>query len=126
MGIRQILASFKLKGTVIEAPVNCLRTLWSKGFTTSAANPKAVVFFAALFPQFINHNLPIVGQIVIPGGTYLFIDRMFLAFYGRSAHWLADRVSRTRRALIDRAAGTGLIRTAVILGMKTNKNLQAQ
>ena len=58
---------------MIEAPVVRLHTLWSERFTTSTANPKAVVFFAALFPQCINDNLPIVGQIVIPGGTYLFI-----------------------------------------------------
>ena len=30
------------------------KTLWMQGFLTSAANPKAVVFFAALFPQFIS------------------------------------------------------------------------
>ena len=126
MGIRQILASFKHKGAVNEAPVVRLRTLWTKGFVTSAANPKAVVFFAALFPQFINHNVPIISQIVILGVTYLFIDGMFLAFYGKSAHWLADRVSRSGQALLDRAAGAGLIGTAILLGMKTNKDLQSQ
>ena len=31
-----------------------LMSLWLQGFFTSAANPKAVVFFAALFPQFIS------------------------------------------------------------------------
>lgn len=114
------------KDTVNEISVVSLRTLWTKGFITSAANPKAVVFFAALFPQFIDHNLPIFSQIVILGGTYLFIDGMFMAFYGKSAHWLADRVSRTGQALLERTAGAGLIGTAVLLGMKTNKDLQSQ
>ena len=34
-----------------------LNGLWLQGFITSAANPKAVVFFAALFPQFISSEL---------------------------------------------------------------------
>ena len=69
MGIRQILTSFRQRGTVNKAPAVSLFALWTKGFITSAANPKAVVFFAALFPQFIDHNLPLVSQIVVLAWT---------------------------------------------------------
>ena len=37
----------------LESAVS-LKTLWMQGFITSAANPKAVVFFAALLSQFID------------------------------------------------------------------------
>ena len=121
MGFRQIIASFKYKGLVRKAPVVPLRTLWVKGFITSAANPKAVIFFAALFPQFIDHSLPVFSQIVILGGTYLIIDGIFLACYGSSAHWLAQRINQSGRAIIERVSGVGLIGTAILLGLKTNK-----
>ncbi len=100
MGVQQIRASFSKRGKVREAPLVRLRTLWAKGFITSAANPKAIVFFAALFPQFIDHSLPVVAQIVILGFTYLVIDGLFLATYGKSAHWLAKRISHSGRAWV--------------------------
>ena len=126
MGIRQILASFKHRSVVLNGLAISLRALWTKGFVTSAANPKAVVFFTALFPQFIDHNLPVFGQLVILGGTYLVIDGIFLACYAISAHWLAQRISQSGRALVDRIAGVGLIGTAILLGLKSNKALHSQ
>lgn len=123
MGIRQIGSSFKPRRVVDKARVSTLPNLWTKGFITSAANPKAVVFFAALFPQFIDHNAPVLGQILVLGITYLVIDGVFLAFYGKTAHWLAQRIGQSGQALIDRAAGVGLLGTAVLLGLKTNKQL---
>ena len=45
-----------------------------QGFVTSASNPKAVVFFAALFPQFIDPAGSLVGQLLVLGATFLVID----------------------------------------------------
>ena len=126
MGVRQVMVSFKHKHDVSKAQVTSLRSLWVLGFVTSAANPKAVVFFAALFPQFIDQNLPVFSQILILGGTYLIIDGIFLASYGRSAHWLAQRISHSGKALIDRIAGAGLVGTAILLGLKSSKALHNQ
>ncbi len=44
-------------------------TLYWQGFFTSAANPKAVVFFAALLPQFINPAQPTSRQFAVLGGS---------------------------------------------------------
>ena len=75
IGLRQIIASFN---RVIDSPevseVSLLR-LWLRGFITSAANPKAVVFFAALFPQFLDPGHALLPQIGILGLSYIFIPR---------------------------------------------------
>lgn len=55
--------------------------LYSEGFLMSAANPKAIVFFAALFPLFIEPNLAFAPQVVILGSTYLAIDGICLLVY---------------------------------------------
>ncbi|MEO1247274.1 MAG: LysE family translocator [Pseudomonadota bacterium] len=121
VGVRQILASFKRNGDTPGAPPASLRRLWFRGFVTSAANPKAVVFFAALFPQFLNPEHALAPQIAVLGATYIVIDGCFLAAYGKSASWLAQRLRSRYKAWVDRAAGTSLIAAAILLGLRTNQ-----
>lgn len=96
-----------------------LRTLYVQGFVTSAANPKAVVFFAALFPQFISTDAAFWPQFVILSGTYVTIDALFLTLYGSSANWVARRLSAPAKVALDRLAGGFLITAGVLLGLKT-------
>lgn len=53
LGLKLLLAR-KPPESALEPPKRSARALYWQGFLTSAANPKAVVFFAALFPQFID------------------------------------------------------------------------
>jgi homoserine/homoserine lactone efflux protein len=62
MGVQKLRATFLEAQTIDEAPAVSLQSLWLKGFITSAANPKAVVFFAALFPLFITENIALLPQ----------------------------------------------------------------
>ena len=81
-------------------------TFARRGFITSASNPKAVFFFAALFPQFIDAGLPIWPQLFILGATYLAIDGVILVLYGAIAERSVARFQggRVRRAH-DKAVG---------------------
>lgn len=121
IGTRQILQSFRQTGGSESAPVASLRSLWLRGFITSAANPKAVVFFAALFPQFLNTQSGLAAQIAILGLTYVTIDGVILTGYGKGGSWLAERLRGRHRAWIDRAAGAGIIGTAAILGLRASR-----
>lgn len=121
IGVRQILASFR--GRVVEeehAPATPGQ-LWLRGFITSAANPKAVVFFAALFPQFLDPSHALAPQIALLGVTYIAIDGAFLASYGKGAGWIAGKLRGRHKAWIERAAGAGLIAAAVLLGLRSNE-----
>lgn len=96
-----------------------LRALWMQGFITSAANPKAIVFFAALFPQFIQAQSPFWPQFLILSATYIVIDGLFLSTYGIGAGWIAHRFKGTARMWIERTGGGFMIGAAVLLGVKT-------
>lgn len=120
IGLKTIIASFKQQNTEQAYPVASLKSLWFRGFVTSAANPKAVVFFAALFPQFINSEAPIFIQILILGSTYIIVDGLFLASYGKGASWIARRISNHFKNWIERVSGAGLILTAILLGLRSN------
>ena len=77
-----------------------------------------MVFFAALFPQFLDPQRPLVPQIAILGATYIVIDGCFLASYGKGASWIAEKLRSHHKAWVDRASGAGLIAAAVLLGSR--------
>lgn len=79
IGVRNILSTGKSKPALRS--VNSGQ-LFRQGFFTSAANPYAVVFFAALFPQFIDPNAALGPQIAILGLTYIIIDGAILLLLG--------------------------------------------
>ena len=96
-----------------------LKALWIQGFLTSAANPKAVVFFAALFPQFISPNGSFSAQFLILSITYLVMDGLFLAAYGGGAAWIGRKFKGDAKKWIERIGGGFMIGAAVLLGLKT-------
>lgn len=121
MGAKQIIASFRQQDTRQQQPSASLTTLWLRGFITSAANPKAVVFFAALFPQFLDPNLALLPQIALLGGTYIVIDGCFLALYGKGASMISERLGSRFSIWVQRAAGLSLIAAAILLGLRSSE-----
>ncbi|MEM9208465.1 MAG: LysE family transporter, partial [Pseudomonadota bacterium] len=95
------------------------RELWLQGFLTSAANPKAVVFFAALFPQFIRSEGSFVTQFAVLSVTYLVIDGLFLLGYGAGAAFIATRLRGNAAGVADRIGALFLIGAGCLLGLKT-------
>lgn len=120
LGLRMILRAegdaADLKGADRQAR---LRTLWLQGFLTSAANPKAVVFFAALFPQFISADIAFWLQFLILSVTYLVLDGLFLSGYGLGAAWVVARFKGRARLWVERIGGGFMIVAAVLLGWKS-------
>ena len=84
--------------------------LFLNGFLLQMANPKVIVFFTALLPQFINPHAAIVPQVAVLAATSVVIEFFVQLFYavlaGRAAHLAAQpRFAR----ITDRVAGTLLI-----------------
>lgn len=119
MGVRMWRHAGNAKSTANAARSASLAMLWSQGFLTSAANPKAVVFFAALFPQFIDPNSSFIPQFLSLSITYLIVDGAFLSSYGVSASWLASKLKGNTTMMVHRIGSVFLIGAAVMLGLKT-------
>ena len=99
-----------------------IKSLWLQGFITSASNPKAVVFFAALFPQFIQLQSPFWPQFLTLSATYIIMDGLFLSGYGFGSSWIASRLKGAARFWIERVGGGFMIGAAILLGLKTGKD----
>lgn len=115
MGIRTFRARPAAPGEAQAAAAP--RKLYLQGFITSASNPKAVFFFAALFPQFITASAPIWPQLLILGSTYLLIDGIILMIYGATATRLFARLA-SRGTLLNRVSGSLMIGAAGLLALR--------
>ncbi len=81
-----------------------------RGFVLQAANPKALIFFTALLPQFVTTGEPVARQMLILGMTSTVAEFFVLAGYGYLAGRLSEwtRTSRFARRM-NWAAGGMLI-----------------
>ena len=80
------------------------------GFVLQAANPKALLFFTAILPQFINAHRNIVLQILVLGVTSIVVEFIILFCYGQLAgRALAAARNPRFEKITNRVAGSLLI-----------------
>jgi threonine/homoserine/homoserine lactone efflux protein len=70
LGVRTFLSRSVLK-LEDEAAQPSRRSFYLQGLLVGASNPKAVLFFAAFFPQFLNPAAPIVPQFIVLALTFM-------------------------------------------------------
>jgi len=92
--------------------------LFRQGFVTSMANPFAVAFFGALFPQFIDPSMPVLPQLFILGVTYLVVDGIILLLWGWLGVRAATALKRQSFDLVNKVCGALMIAAAALLASK--------
>jgi homoserine/homoserine lactone efflux protein len=108
------LASFFGKSSVLTLPDaggsgGGLRIL-RDGFLLQAANPKAILFFTAILPQFIDARHNVALQILLLGISSIFVEFVILFIYGQLAgRALAAARSPRFEKTTNRLAGSLLI-----------------
>ncbi len=110
LGIRTIAgAGLVLSSPRATAPGTAQRT-WLRAAALQLANPKALVFFAALLPQFIDATRPIAPQMLILAVASAVIEFLVLAGYGYLAASACRLAHQPRfRMLTNRVSGSLLI-----------------
>lgn len=113
------LCSFFGKSSVLSLPEerSGSRTgtrILRDGFFLQAANPKALLFFTAILPQFIDAHHNVVFQVLVLGISSIVVEFVILFIYGQ----LAGRALSTARSprfekLTNRVAGSLLIGAGV-------------
>lgn len=70
--------------------------LFRQGLLVNLTNPKAVIFIAALVPQFINASAPQLPQYLIIGATMVGVDVVIMTAYALLAGRFRDWFQNTR------------------------------
>ena len=80
--------------------------LFRKGFLVGISNPKDLLFFAALFPNFINTSEPHMLQFTVLALTWACFDFSIMFIYACTGRRLSGLFAHpTRMKLLNRATG---------------------
>ncbi len=123
MGIMKFISNPKIGQFNKKSSEKSFIKLYREGFFMSASNPKPIVFFAALFPLFIDQNLVFIPQVVILGITYLAIDGICLLTYVTFASKLRKYLENKEKIhLQNKIIGTLLILSGLMLSTVKRTN----
>ena len=89
---------------------------FASGFIVGFSNPKAIVFFTALFPQFIDPHTSLFFQYLLFSSTFIVLELGWLLIYSHIAHrssgWL---LQQGRARIFNRITGVTFIIAAIVL-----------
>ncbi|MEY4910274.1 MAG: hypothetical protein RL260_3992 [Pseudomonadota bacterium] len=116
LGITSLLSSaseIAVSGSVESSTTG---RLFAQGFLVGASNPKALLFFGALFPQFIVPSAPQFPQFLVLGATFIFFELSWLTLYALSASKAKQWLQQPRRAKVfNRSTGVVFLVAAGLL-----------
>jgi threonine/homoserine/homoserine lactone efflux protein len=98
--------------------------LYMQGVFLSLSNPKAIAFTTALFPQFIQPELPLAPQFIILVSTFMFFSFSCLLGYSilaRKAKKQFEERNYYSQTILGKVFGTIFIGSGVALAVATRK-----
>ncbi|ABK46362.1 Lysine exporter protein (LYSE/YGGA) [Shewanella sp. ANA-3] len=118
LGIKLLLTKQqgqKLEVTKTEGK-GTAKQLYKQAFLVGISNPKDLLFFAALFPQFIDLTAPQMPQLTILALTWALVDFSFVMLYASMANVLAPSLKASNKLhWFDRTSGGVFLTLAAIL-----------
>ncbi|MDN2696563.1 LysE family translocator [Janthinobacterium sp. SUN073] len=114
LGIKQWRSKTSI---VAAAPValgaanpNSFWKLFRQGLTVALTNPKAILFFSALFPQFITPGEPVAIQFTVLTTSFVACAMLAHLFYANLARLLKTQLATPGRAkLFNRISGGAFV-----------------
>ncbi len=99
---------------IADVPQSATRTTFLSGFFACVTNPKAIVFFVALFPGFISAAHSVALQSLIYGAIFVALDAAFILGYALLAAQAFKRAAGGWLT-VERLSGFGLMGVGALL-----------
>jgi homoserine/homoserine lactone efflux protein len=96
--------------------------LFGHGVTVALTNPKGILFFSALFPQFLTQDAPILEQFAVLTTTFALGSVLSHGFYVLLARMLKKQLGDPRRSrMFNRVSGGAFVLLGLSLLRLPNK-----
>jgi threonine/homoserine/homoserine lactone efflux protein len=118
MGVKMFFDSIKLESSAPNSSPESVAALklYFSGFFVAAGNPKAIVFFTAFFPQFIDTTKPLLPQMIVMCPTMAVLDFSWVMLYAVTAKRFLYFI-QNRPSCMNRLGGIALLVAAVLLAI---------
>ena len=93
----------------LAAPIASRGNWYWQGLAVALSNPKILLFLGAFFPQFVNQNAPLAGQLWLLAITFIVIITVVDSSYGLLAGAAKGWITQSRVRLADSVTGALLI-----------------
>jgi threonine/homoserine/homoserine lactone efflux protein len=116
LGLKSIWAGIRNAESQATATVKAGRSAFVDGFTVQIANPKALLFFTAVLPPFIDVNRPLPPQLAMFACATIGMDLISMSAYGLGGAALSVRMNEPGfRRIFALGVGVLLISAAVLI-----------
>jgi homoserine/homoserine lactone efflux protein len=111
LGVRLVFESggLPLKETQTNDDTVSSGRVFAKGFVVEFSNPKALLYFSALLPQFVTPSLPLAPQFVTFSLITVLLDLLAYSFYGSIGFGVARLSAPSLLGAIRRVAGIAFV-----------------
>jgi homoserine/homoserine lactone efflux protein len=93
------------------------RQLLLRGFLVNATNPKALVFYLAVVPQFVVPSAPLPSQYLVIGATLIVADIVVMSVYAGLATRLLRLLGARQQRLLNRLFAGMFATAATVLAL---------
>jgi threonine/homoserine/homoserine lactone efflux protein len=116
LGIRALRGAFRTAADPHAPTIRLGRSALLDGFMVQIANPKAILFFTAVLPPFLDVNRPAAPQLALFALATIGMDVLTMTAYGLGGAALARRMSEPRfRRAFALATGALLLAASVLI-----------
>lgn len=96
LGLKALRAAWRGEGGPTHALIRTGRSPFVDGFTVQITNPKALLFFTAVLPPFLDVKRPFLAQLSVFAATTTGLDVCTMTGYGLGGAMLAARMTEPR------------------------------
>lgn len=116
LGLKSLWAGWKNAESHAVATVKGGKSAFLDGFTVQIANPKALLFFTAVLPPFIDVNRPLAPQLLMFAVATIGMDLISMSAYGLGGAALSTRMNEpVFRRVFAFVVGALLICAAILI-----------
>jgi threonine/homoserine/homoserine lactone efflux protein len=119
LGLKSLLSARKPGGELAPSSFKPGRSAFRDGFAVQISNPKAVLFFTAVLPPFLDPHRPLPSQLLAFACATIGFDLISMSSYGLGGAALAARMTEPGfRRLFQVGVGLLLLAAATLMALR--------